>query len=124
MTGKKSGLLLDASGLPASPRGVVVRNLKTYSVADLEVSTDALGPLELITHDPFSATIVAVAIELEKRDQRIAELTMRVNESHARIDLLASDLRRAHSQILHNRLGVEVAQRATEALMVEAGALK
>ncbi len=132
MSETKSGLLLDASGQPASPRGIVVRSLKTYALMDLEVSTDAEGPLELLTsaQDPFAATIVAVRMELDKRDAvitaldlQVGELSTRLEEAHARLGLLASDMVRALARIENNRLGVDVAQRATEALMVEAGAL-
>jgi hypothetical protein len=133
MTNKKSGLLLDASGLPSSPHGIVVRSLKTYAVCDLEVSTDAQGPLELLTNaqDPFAATIVAVAIELERRDEKItalgvelSEISRLLQESHNRISELAADLRVAVDQVETNRLGVNVAQRAAEVLMIESGKLK
>ena len=146
MNGKKSSLLLDASGLPASSHPVV-RSLKTYKLADLEVSTDAGGARELLqaTRDGFAATIVAASIELAEKqktihalDLQVGQLDSRLNEAHVRIDLFASDLRRALLMITElrkdqnatackvnsNRLGVDVAQRAIEALMVNAGALK
>lgn len=136
---QKKSLLLDASGLPATPHAVV-RTLKTYALMDLEVSTDALGPLELLTNarDGFAATIMAVAQELAKRDAiieersrqvnaldlQVGQLSLRLEEAHNRLSLLASDMVRALARIETNRLGVDVAQRATEALMVEAGALQ
>ena len=108
---EKKSLLLDASGLPASRRGVTVRALKTYALVDIEVSTDAEAPLELLTNakDAFAATVMAVAMELAERDAMIADLAARLDE--------------ALVQIERNRLGVDVAQRAAEALMVEAGAI-
>lgn len=129
----KSGLLLDASGFPTAPGGIVVRSLKTYALMDLEVSTDAESPLELLNNarDPFAATIVAVRMELDKRnavitalDLQVGELATRLEEAHVRLDLLASDMVRALARIETNRLGVDVAQRAVESLMVESGAMR
>ena len=74
-------------------------------------AVDAEAPLELLTNakDAFAATVMAVAMELSKRDAVITELAARLDE--------------ALVQIERNRLGVDVAQRAAEALMVEAGAI-
>jgi len=91
---KKESLLLDASGAPASSRGIVVRSLKTYALVDLEVSTDAEGPLELLTNarDPFAATIVAVRMELDKRDEKIAELETKLETLSTRVRGLGGSL--------------------------------